>query len=180
MEDIIVKYQKQKRIKNISIVITSLCLALALNILISTNNINLNSMLKWSVIESSSFSNKADLFIEKNEKSAENILSIKPSKEMKNVKNISFSLAYNYENVKIDNKFSNLEWAEVLNLSNTNWFNTILINFKNPTTINPNSSILNVVLTKSEQKEENLNIITSNFTDEKEKIFMLSSTWIEF
>ena len=47
--------------------------------------------------------------IEKNEKSAENILSIKPSKEMKNVKNISFSLAYNYENVKIDNKFSNLE-----------------------------------------------------------------------
>lgn len=180
MEDIIVKYQKQKRVKNISIVITSLCLALALNIFISTNNINFNSMLKWSVIESGNIDSKADLFIEKSKNSWENMLSIKPSKEMRDVKNISFSLAYNYENVKLDNKFSDLEWAEVLNLSNTNWFNTILINFKNPTTISPNSSILNIVLSKNEHNSENLNIISSNFTDSKEKIFMLSSEWAEF
>lgn len=180
MEDIIVKYQKQKRVKNISIVITSLCLALALNIFISTNNINFNSMLKWSVIESGNIDSKADLFIEKTNHSAENMLSIKPSKEMRDVKNISFSIAYNYENVKLDNKYSDLEWAEVLNLSNTNWFNTILINFKNPTTISPNSSILNIVLSKNEHNSENLNIISSNFTDSKEKIFMLSSQWTEF
>ena len=91
MEDIIQKYKKQKRVKNLSIVISSLCLALALKIYISANNIWFD-MIKSSVIESSTKNKKADLYMEKTENKAENIVWIKAFQEMKDVKAFHFQL----------------------------------------------------------------------------------------
>lgn len=179
MEDIIQKYKKQKRVKNLSIVISSLCLALALNIYISANNIWFD-MIKSSVIESSSKNKKADLYMEKTENKAENIVWIKAFQEMKDVKSVSFSIAYNYDNVEIKNKFTNIKDAEVLNLSNTSWFNTVLINFKNPTTIKSWEKILDIVLSKKENVAESLNLVTSNFVDKNENAYMLSTSGIDF
>lgn len=42
---------------------------------------------------------KADLYMEKTENKAENIVWIKAFQEMKDVKSVSFSIAYNYDNV---------------------------------------------------------------------------------
>ncbi|MDP5038938.1 MAG: hypothetical protein NWP80_00650 [Candidatus Gracilibacteria bacterium] len=181
MEDIILKYKKQQKIRNISIVITSLCLALALNIFINTNNYEVGNFLKGSLMDSSSTQKNSDIYLEKIDNENDLIFKLKSTKDMENVKNLSISMVYNNENVSIDNKFSDLPGVEILNLSNTKGFNTILLTFAEPININKNSDILNVVISKLDNKlEENLNIISSNFTDKDNKIFMITSEGIKF
>ena len=180
MEDIILKYKKQKRIKNISIVLTSLCLALALNIYVTKSDLSFD-YLKWSVLQSwNTVEKKSDIYMEKVKNAAQDIVALKTSHDMINVRSISFSVAYNYENVDISSKFSSISWAEILNLSNTSWFNTILINFKTPTTIKSWDTILNLVVAKKQNQKESINLVNSNFIDSEEKVYMLSNSWFDF
>lgn len=179
MEDIILKYKKWKKIKNISIIITSLALALWLNIFFSGTD-------SWKYIKSSILNSriwtieKSDLYLE-NIKNSWNIsVNLKSSKDIQKAKSISFSLVYNNENVSIKNKRVNYDDAEILNLVDNNWYNTVIINFKNPTNIKAWEILLNMILEKKEVRQENINLINSNFTDADNNLFMLSTSGVIF
>ena len=80
MEDIIQKYKKEKKIKNISIVITSLALALGLNILLSGTESG--KYLKANVMNTQVGTvAKSDLYIENTKSSGNILMNLKSSKE---------------------------------------------------------------------------------------------------
>lgn len=179
MEDIIQKYKKEKKIKNISIVITSLALALGLNILLS--NTDSGKYLKASVLQTQVGTiAKSDLYIENTKSSGNILMNLKSSKEITQAKSISFSLVYNKNNVVLKDKKLGLDNAEILNLVDNDGYNTVVINFKNPTNIKAGETLLELVLEKKENKEETLNLVNSNVTDNENNLFMLSTSGISF
>lgn len=178
MEDIIQKYKKDKKTKNIIIIFTSLFLAISLNFVLSNTNswkYTLSNVMQNKVSQAEQ---KADLYIDKEKNTPNNILNIKSSKSISDVKSISFSIAYNKDNVVIKDKTVN-SW-ELLNIIDNDWYNTIIINFKDPINIKENQNILNIVLEKKDNsKLENINLINSNIIDNQENSYSLSTSWIE-
>lgn len=179
MEDIIQKYKKEKKIKNISIVITSLALALGLNVFFSTTDSW--KYIKTSVLNSQIWSmEKSDLYLENTKNSWNIMMNLKSSKEISKAKSISFSFAYNKDNVVLKDKKVNLDWVELLNVIDNGGYNTIILNFKAPTNIKVWENILNIILEKKLNQKENLNLVNSNMTDVNNDVFMLSTSGIEF
>lgn len=179
MEDIILKYKKEKKIRNISIIITSLALALGLNLFLS--NTDSWKYIKTSVINSKIWTEKkSDLYLENTKNSWNIMINLKSSKEISKAKSISFSLVYNKNNILLKDKKNNFDWVELLNLVDNDWYNTVILNFKNPTNIKAWDNILNIVLEKKQNIKENLNLVNSNFTDSENNLFMLSTSGVEF
>lgn len=179
MEDIIQKYKKEKKIRNISIVISSFALALALNIVLSTTDSG--KYLKASVLNSNTISSQsADIYLENTQNKWNTVLQIKSSKDIAKVKSMWFSFTFDKDNVSIKWKTLNLDDAEILDIINNEWFNTISINFKNPTNIKAGDTVLKIVVEKQENKTQHMNIINANIIDNDENMFMLSTSGIDF
>lgn len=179
MEDIIQKYKKEQKIKNISIVITSLALALGLNIFLSSTDSG--KYLKASVINSQvAVEKKSDLYFETVKNSGNIVVYMKTSKEINKAQSLSFSLAYNKENVSIKDKKLNIDGGEILNLVDNDGYNTLIVNFKNPTNIKAGEVVFEVVVEKKDAKDENINLVNANITDADNNLFMLSTSGAKF
>ncbi len=174
MKDILKKYNKKKHIQNIWIIVTSLALAIWVNYFIF-NNDEISKNLKTNVNEAIVEEKKADLYIE----NSTNTYSVKAWQDMNNVENISFSLTYNSENIKIDE----MNWwndnIDLMNLSNYPWVNTIVINIEKPINIKKWKEIINFKIKKLNEVNENINIISANFTDSEWETFLLSTSGID-
>jgi len=178
MDDIISNYKKQRKIKNISIVITSLVLALGLNLFLG--NTDSWKYIKTSVMNSMTNTQQiSDLFFENN-KTQSNLISLKSSKQMIWIKTLSFSIAYNKDNVSLKNKLLKIDNVELIELGNNEWFNTIVLNFKNPTNLKINDNILDIIFEKKSIQKENINLVWANFIDTDNSSFTLSTSSIEF
>lgn len=179
MEDIIQKYKRERKIRNIAIIISSLALALALNIVVSTTDSG--KYLKASVMNNTSLSNQsADIYLENIQNKWNTVLQIKSSKDISKVKNIWLSFVFNKDNTSIKWKTLDFDDAEILDIIHNDWFHTISINFKNPTNIKAGDSLLKIVVEKQESKKEHINIINANMIDSDENMFMLSTAGIDF
>lgn len=180
MEDIIQKYKKQRRIQNIAIVVTSLVLAFWINFLVS--NTQSGQYLKSSVLGSQINSlEHADLFLQQNQKSGNQIISLVSWKHISQVKSISLSLLYNWENISIKSKEISIDGWEVIDVIQNDGFNTIIINFAQATDISSGKEIIGLVVSKNDESlKENINMINANITDEDENNFSLSTSGIEF
>jgi hypothetical protein len=97
---------------------------------------------------------------------------------MNNVKNISLSFTYNHNNVEIVSK--NSDSAEIIELSNENGINTIVLNYTQEKNILKNDNILSIQTKKTENISEQLNIFNANFTDTTSEKFLLSTSGITF
>lgn len=180
MEDIIQKYKKEQKKKNIAIVVTSLALAIGLNfVLVNTNS---GKYITSSVINSQISSEKqADLYLQSVKNSGNNVIRLKASSEISQAKSLSFSLAYNKENVKIKEKTLRIDGAEMINVIENEWFNTLIINFQNPTNIKTGEEILSIIFEKNQSEElESINLVNANITDNEGAIFSLSTSGVEF
>lgn len=102
----------------------------------------------WSHLELKNTNEKSDLYIEKNNATSNNIFSIKNSNDLVWVKSISLSIFYNDENINLESKILKIDWWEMIDLTKNNWYNTILINFKNTTNIKKNEEIIQLVMKK--------------------------------
>ena len=170
--DIINIYKKQKKISNISIITISLILAITINFFI-INNSNISNNLKTNLLESERKQNIGDLYLEAD---WNNIL-LKTKNNLNNISNITLSIAYNSENIKINNIIPKLNW-EVSNISNTPGLTTIILEYSEINNIDPNDKILTINTQKKKEKTENINIVSANFTDKSGKSFELSNSWI--
>lgn len=175
MDDIISKYKKQKKIRTISIITASFLLAISLNVYLSTSE--LWKTLKTSVIENSwSEKSQSDLYLE----AQNSIISVKSSKNMSLVKNISFSFIYNWENIELKDTLLWKYDASVQKLADTKWQYTLNLEFKNPTDIKTWEEILKIVLEKNSTLTENINLVQANFTDSEKNSFSLTTSWVQY
>jgi len=180
--NIINEYKRKQKIRNISIVMFSLSLAILFSSLLNQTWFWMS--IKSSIMESSWIQNnneiKSDLFLEKVDNTSNNIFSLKNSKDLIWVKSISLWVAYNNENVDLDSKILKIEWWEIIDLLKNDWFNTLIINFKNPINIKKNEDILNLSFKKDNTQQENINLIWTNFLDKDNNNYNLFTSWISF
>lgn len=173
MIDIIKRYRKHNLIKNAWLVAVSLVMAFGINFFVSDSS--LWQKLQISVINSWENSSNWDVYLQKNE----NGMSLIASKDMLKVKSISLSIAYNPTSLKIDSIAQNLEW-NLINQENDKWLITLVLNTKIPVDLKKWESVFAIKATKTQEKIENINIINANFTDEKDEVFLLSSSGVEY
>ncbi len=173
MEDILKKYKKNKSISNISIILTSLILAFWINLLFFDNT-DIWKNLKTSVLNSELNQEKSNLYIDKSE---DNIY-INSGIDIKQVTSLSLSLTYNPNNINIDDVKS--EIANVINISNTPWINSIILTFDKPVDINKTDKIINLIINKKINKIENINILNANFKDINSNQYSLTTSWMTF
>jgi len=173
MKDIIKKYKKNKLKTNINIILSSFLVAILINVfLIDWTSIWKN--LKTSVLNSKIENNISDLSI-KNQNWTLNIIS---NKEIQSIENISYSIVYNPANIKIKSIKSNI-W-EIINISNSNWLNSIIISSDKLKNIKKWDIITSIETKKIENKTENINILNANFKDKDNNRFSLTTSWITF
>jgi len=172
MQDIIKKYKKHKQITNLGIVLTSLVMAFWVNFLLIDWTIT-GQNLKASILNANNVEINSDVYFDLED----NKIVLKTSKLISNVKDLSLSVTYNPENVEIINFDSSNNLSEI---SNEEWIKSIIINFWELVSINPNENILEINTSKKINKSENINIINANFTDNAWDNYMLSSSGITF
>ena len=172
--DILKKYKRHKKISNLSIVAISLVVAIWINFFV-LNNTNISNNLKTSLLESEVTNNQSDIYFEV----SGNDLVLKTNKAISNIENLSFTIAFNPENIEIKEILPKLN-AQTTNISNTPWLSTILIEYSEKNNIKSWEKILTIKTNKTENKTENLNIINANFTDSDSNTYELSSSSITF
>lgn len=173
MQDTLKKYRKNKITTNINIILASLVLAIWINFLL-IDWTNIWQSLKTSVLNSEIQNNKSDLSIEK----IENSIYIISNKKIEKLDSLSFWLSYNPENINIINIKSDL-W-DIINLSNTPWFNSIILSTTQANNINIWDKIAKLDISKVIEKTENINILNANFKDINQEKYSLSTSWITF
>lgn len=173
-KDVIESYKKDKKVSTISIFITSLFLAIWINIfLIDWTDIWKN--LKASVLNNSYNEVKSDIFIKQNLTN----FSILSNKNINNLESLSLSIIYDSNNITI-NEVTSIHW-EVNIISNTPWFSTLILSSDTPNkNIEKLDKIFNIKIEKKNENIENINIINSFFTDTSKEKYLLSTSWITF
>lgn len=172
--NVVKNYNRKKKMNTLSIVIISLVVAFGINFFI-INNTDLSKNLKTNLLENSVKNDLGDIYIE----SIWNDLILKTNNSIADIENLSFSITYNPENIKISNIIPKLNW-EILNVSNTPWLSTIILEYSEVNNIKPWDKILTIKTIKSELKTENINIVNANFTDSENNTFELTTSWITF
>lgn len=173
MKDFLQKYQKQNNMSNLAIIVTSLILAIWINIFL-IDWTEIWSKLKTSVLDSSQNEIKSDLYIEK----IDNKILIKNSKDILEAKNLSFSITYNPNLVEIKEVISDL-WENMLLWEKNTWFETYLISIP-WNDIWKNSNIAEVIISKKYDESTQLNMINANFSDNSGEKYNLSTSWLTF
>lgn len=169
MTDILNKYNKQKKFSNISIVVTSLVFAIWVNVFLFDDT-NLVKNLKASAIQSNEFSQSSDLYLEQEAV----YFSLFSSKNMTNVKNVTFSVVYNPENINI------LKTNGLQLISRSAGISTYILQFDEPKNIIKGEKIALLEINKNKNKTENVNIVEANFTDNSGNTYTLSTSWVTF
>lgn len=169
MTDILKKYNKQKKFSNISIVAMSLVFAIGINIFLFDDS-NLVKNLKANAIESDIQMNKSDLYIEQEAV----YFSVFSSKNMTNVKNVSFSVVYNPENINI------LKTNGLQHISTNDGISTYILQFAEPKNIIKGEKVALLEINKNKNKTEHVNIVEANFTDDSGNSYQLSTSWVTF
>jgi len=169
MQDILTKYKKHKRFTNISIIMTSLTLALWINFLLLDNS-NITSNLKANILTENN--KKADIYFKKNTNSIE----LQNSKEMWEVNLINLSLTYSPESIIINDIIS--AYWEVKNINNNSGFNTIILKTDNTVNIPKNSRLIKI--NYKEINHWHLNVINANFKDNNNNVFDLTTQSLTF
>jgi len=173
MQDILKEYKKNMVISNIWIIAASLIIALGINFIV-IDWTDIWKTLQVNILNSNWIEVNSDIYLDKKGEDFE-ILS---SKDITAIRTLTLSLAYNPENISIDNFTS---WnAEIVNINNSPWINSVIINFMEPTNINIAWSVLKFNTYKKNNKSENINIMNANFSDFEWITYWLSTSWLTF
>ena len=173
MINFILKYMENKIISNIVIIFMSLVLAFFINYFL-INNTNFWKNIKANLLEIWGIENKADIFFEKKDW----FLYVISNKDIKNIKNLSLSFTYNYENISISN-ISSKNW-DIINISNSPWIDSIVLINENKIDIKKWDKILKLNIIKINDNSWIINIINVNFKDSSWEIYLPTTSWIIF
>lgn len=172
MTDVLKKYKKQKRVSNVWILALSLVMAVWVNIFL-IDGTSFGQNMKTSVIEATQVEAKADLHIS----GEKGIYSVINGKEMKNIKNLSFTLGYN---PAVPPQEITSRYGEVQTLENSEWMTTVLVVFPEETSLDLGSEIIDIEAIKNVKTVWIFSILNANFKDTANENYTLSTSWIRF
>lgn len=174
MQDIIKKYKKHKLVSNSIIVLSSLILAFWANYLFFETNFWEN--IKANLLENSKKEDLWDVYLVEDK----SIVSIKTNKDISDIKDLSVSIVFNWENISIENLKSDIENTNLDNISNTPWIINVFLNFGENKNLKRWDELLEFRTIKKNDKTESINIINANFTDNLWENYLLNTSWITF
>ena len=174
MKDLFKNYHKHKVLTNMWILSISAILAVSVNSFLLSGQTG--EHLKASVIEATVPEKTVDFWVN----ISENSLSFYNSKDMQEVVEISFSLAYDSDIADIVNPTSSLAGANITEIKNEDGFVTYILTFSEAQSITAMTDIIQVATEKKEQSTSHVNIINVNFTDASGVKYILSAEGIMF
>lgn len=176
MIDITSQYaKKQKRKALFSLILSAFIFAVWINIALTKNDVAEN--LKASIIEVWEKNQDADLYLNVQDSKNE-IISINSSKNIKELSHLSLSLVYNPESIEIKDIFDSKNNKTISFHSEVEGITSIIMEPSELYQIKKWESILKIVVDKKDTNEEKINLINAIFKDEKDWIFVLSTSWI--
>ena len=176
MKDMIAKYKKRTFFQGSMIVVTSLAIALGVNMYVLDGNIG--NYLKASVLDINGVEQSADIYGRVSNDRQTIILG--SQKQMNNVESISLSLVYDDTQTTIHDIKTISEGTEATSLSSESGVQTIIVTFDTPQTLTGESDFLEISVSKETQTTGYLNIINANFTDSEQNQYLLSTSGILF
>lgn len=174
MQDFFKNYHKKKALSHLGIFSISAILAVSINMFVLSGNSG--ASLKANILETTNSVQKVDLQIQHNQ----NTLDFTNTQEMKDVTEISISLAYNPELVDLLATTSSILGSEITTIENEPGFSNYIITLSVPSDIAINTAILSILENKNSGETAHLNPININFTDSLGDTFILSSEAIIF
>lgn len=175
MEDVIKKYKSEKRKRNIAILTFSLALAFGLNFMILWTDTW--KYMQASVLNSDISTEAWDIYIIQQQKWWDTFLNISSSKILDDVKNISFTITYNPEEITLKNKSLSIDWSSILELVNEEGINTLSINLDESRDLRAKSRLLQILVDIDDiDSRENIAIVNANYTDSNWETHSLSSS----
>lgn len=175
MKDLFKNYHKHKVLSNLGVLSISAILAVSVNMFLLSGNTA--QSLKANVLEATSTQiNKVDF----SATSTPHFIVFSNSQEIKNVTELSFSLAYNFELLELWEISTDIEWSNISVIENNDGFSSYIMTFTNPITISENNDIIKLDYQKTSEETVHLNIINVNFKDSEEQTYLLSTAWIIF
>ena len=171
MQDIFQKYSFHKKASLVGIILASLITAISMNILL-VDGTDIGKNLKANVLWSQSVSAPADIFVEWSDA----IGNIVAWSNMADVTSLAMSITYNPETTDIRNIYAS-EW-EVIILWNTQWIQSLLLQFPTPRDIISGEVL--VSFQRNADWVETVNLIQTNFSDTTDTQYQLSAsgdTW---
>lgn len=173
MKDFLKKYENRKKfIWKVYMVLWALITAFSVNFLLFDGT-DFEKNLTASIINSNQQEKKADFYLE----NANWKVFLKNFKNMENVKNISFSLVYDAENIEISEIKSPFADVELL-WEKFSGIETVILNFDSKNFSEKEDIVEISFVKKDENKISNLNLLNSNFTDLEENIYNLTTSGI--
>lgn len=176
MKDIIAKYKKHTFFQNSAIIVTSLAIALGINMYVLDGNIG--KYLKSSVVDIHGVEQTADIYGRVSEDRSRIILWVQ--RPTYATKSLSLSLVYDTENVSIDSMASVSPGTTLSSISNEPGITTLLLEFSSPTDISGETDLVELTVSKDPSITGNLNIINANFTDQSGETYLFSTSGILF
>lgn len=175
MKDIFSNYHKHKVLSHIFLVAFSVIFAIGINFLLvqtpATQMLQANIL--WSeTIEENSTDFSA--FVRENE------IVFQIHEVMEEVQELSFSLAYDPEVLKLWTYTTSLEASTIDELKNEDGYVTYIMRFESPLTLTSPNEILKLSYEKIQDMTAFLNPVQVNFKDKDWEMFLLSSSQLQF
>lgn len=96
---------------------------------------------------------------------------------MNDVTELSISLAYDPDTIKLDSIQSNLT-DSIVEINNEAGFKTLVMSFETPKDIFSETELLSLTWSKETDSTSYINMIQTNFTDSTGELYLLSSSWV--
>lgn len=174
MKDLFKKYHRHKVLTNLWILSISAVLAVSVNMFLLWGPTW--ETLKANVLEATEKSVNQDFIAYIDWWS----IHFRNNSTMRQVKDFSFSLAYNPEVLELDTTKSVLNGSEVHTIENEDGFVNYIVTLTVAGDIASNTTLLSIPYTKTVQSTAQLNIINVNFSDSSWNIYSLSTRGIMF
>ena len=175
MKDIFSSYHKHKVLSHISLIALSAVFAFGINILLvqtpATEMLQANIL--WNEVQNESHTDFS-IFVRGSE------LILQTLEPIQDMVELSFSLAYDPEVLKLWAYTTSLEASTIDELKNEDGFVTYIMRFESPLTLSAPNEILNLSYEKTQEKTVFLNPVQVNFKDKNGDIFLLSSSQLQF
>lgn len=164
--------KQKKYMSTLGVIGASLVLAVGINLFILDDG-NISENLKTSVLNARGVEVNSDIYIDITADS----LTVNAYKDIKQAKELSFSLVNNPENVILNGFSSNV--GTLTRLNNTPGITTIIITFDAPQDIQKWNRLIEFKSEKNNQDLEQINMIQANFTDNEDRVFNITTSGID-
>jgi len=175
MKDLFKSYHKQKVLSHLGILGISCVLAVSINMFVLSGT-------NWDLLKASitEIQNENSISEDINFIHSNNSVIVKNTKQIDNIEQLSFSVAYNHDLLVLQDSQSNIDWVSISSISETPWFSNYILTFTQPISLEADSQIIELGYQRNSNEPIYLNPININFMDSDGMNYSLSASSLIF